>query len=283
MGDLIQAGAWLRHGVVVEESTVGRGSFVGFRVTLRHASIGVGVQIAARARVTGTAEQPVRVGDGAWIGAGAYLAPGVRIGEHAIVGAGAEVREDVPARTLAYGRPAFARASVTTAFDQGDGVEAVLELVRRRPKRDTSRLSPDRPADPDAFYDCAATLGEDVTVGRAAVMIGRPDGPSPDGGISIGSRTVLGDWLVAEGGGGLSIGPDVLVGDGVTITTSTHDHHAAGRPWTAAPVHIEAGAEIGAGATIVGPVRIGAAARVTPGAVVTRSLSPGEISKGVFG
>jgi acetyltransferase-like isoleucine patch superfamily enzyme len=283
MGDLIEGGSWLRHGAVVEDSTVGRGSFVGFRVTVRHATVGEGAQIATRARVMGTAERPVHVGDGVWIGAGAYVAPGVRLGEHSIVGAGAEVYEDVPARTISYGRPAFSRASVTTGFDQGDGIEAVLELVRKRPKRDTTRLFPDRSADADAFFDCAATLGDHVSVGRAAVMIGRPDGPSPDGGIVVGARTVLGDWLVAEGGGGLSIGADVVVGDGVTITTSTHDHRIPGRPWTAAPVHIAEGAEIGSGSTIVGPVRIGAGAQVTPGAVVTRSLAPGEISKGVFG
>jgi 2,3,4,5-tetrahydropyridine-2-carboxylate N-succinyltransferase len=283
MGDLIQGGSWLRHGVVVEDATVGSGSFVGFRVVLRHATVGEGVQVAVRARIVGTPEQPVHVGNGAWVGAGAYIAPGVRLGEHSIVGAGAEVYEDVPAGTLSYGRPAFGRASVTTTFDQGDGIEAVLELVRKRPKRDTTRLFPDGPADVNAFFDCAATLGEDVTVGRGAVMIGRPDGPSPDGGIVVGARAVLGDWLVAEGGGGLSIGADVVLGDGVTITTSTHDHRVPGRPWTAAPVHIEAGAEIGSGSTIVGPVRIGAGARVTPGAVVTRSLAPGEISKGVFG
>jgi 2,3,4,5-tetrahydropyridine-2-carboxylate N-succinyltransferase len=283
VGDIVQNGTWLRHGVVVEQSTVGRRSFAGFRVLMRHATVGEGAQIAARALLDGTAARPLRVGDGAWIGAGAYIAPGVRLGEHSIVGAGAEVYDNVPAHTLSYGRPAHARATVTTRFDQGNGIEAVLELVRKRPKRDTTRLLPDGLSDPDAFFDCAATIGQDVTVGAAAVMIGRPDGPSPDGGIVVGTRAVLGDRLVAEGGGGLFIGADVVVGDDVTITTSTHDYRTPGRPWTAAPVHIAANAQIGSGATIVGPVRIGAGARVSPGAVVTRSVLPGESSKGVFG
>lgn len=283
MGDLIQGGSWLRHGVVVEDSTVGRASFVGFRVVLWHATVGVGVQIAARAQIVGTPERPVHVGDGAWIGVGAYIAPGVRLGEHSIVGAGSEVYDDVPAYTVSYGRPAFGRASVTTRFNQGEGIESVLELVSKRPKRDTARLFADGPADADAFFDCGATIGPNVTIGRAAIMIGRPDGPSPDGGITIGARATLGDWLIAEGGGGLSIGEDVVLGDGVTITTSSHDYRSPGRPWTAAPVHIAAGAAIGSGSTIVGPVRIGAGAHVTPGSVVTRSLAPDEISKGVFG
>jgi acetyltransferase-like isoleucine patch superfamily enzyme len=282
MADRIEDGSWFRHGAMVADSVVGTASFVGFRVTIRHATVGVGVQLAARAQVLGSAARPVRIGDGAWIGVGARIAPGVEIGDHAVVGAGSEVYEDVPAHTISYGRPAVARMTVSTRFDQGDGIEAVLALVRKRGERDTTRLLPQGQADPDAFFDCAATLGPDVAIGRGAVMIGRPDGPSPDGGITIGARSVLGDRLVAEGGGGLSIAEYVTIGDHVTITTSTHDHRSPGRPWTAAPVHNAAGALIGAGATIVGPVRIGARASIAPGAVVTRSVAAGETSKGVF-
>ncbi|MER5887515.1 DapH/DapD/GlmU-related protein [Streptomyces sp. NPDC001941] len=283
MGDLFQGSSWLRHGTIVDRSTVGSRTFTGFHVVLRYADVGSGAQIAARAQLLGTAARRVTVGDGAWIGAGARIHPGVRIGEHAIVGAGSDVHEDVPAHTISYGRPATARATVTTRFDQGDGIEGVLALVRKRQERDTTRLAPDRPADPEAFFDCAADLGQDVSVGRAAVVIGRPDGPSPQGGVSVGDRTRLGDHLVAEGGGGLTIGPDVTLAEWVTVTTSTHDHRTAGRPWTAAPVHIAAGASIGAGATLVGPLRIGAGATIAPGAVVTRDVAPGEHSKGVFG
>lgn len=282
MVDRIEGGSWFRHGALVADSVVGTGSFVGFRVTVRHATIGGGAQIAARARILGSPARPVRIGIGVWIGANARIAPGVEIGDHAVVGAGAEVEDDVPARTLTYGRPAAVRLPVDTRFDQGDGIEAVLALVRKRGERDTTRLSPGAPADPDAFFDCAAVLGPDVVIGRGAVLIGRPDGPSPDGGIAVGARTSLGDRLVAEGGGGLTIGERVTVGDDVTITTSTHDHRSPGRPWTAAPVHIAAGAVIGDGATIVGPVRIGARANILPGAVVTRSVAAEETSKGVF-
>jgi maltose O-acetyltransferase len=49
---------------------------------------------------------PITIGDGAWIGAGAIILPGVTIGEHSIVGAGSLVRKDVPARTIAAGNPA---------------------------------------------------------------------------------------------------------------------------------------------------------------------------------
>lgn len=49
---------------------------------------------------------PVRVGEGAWIAAGAIVLPGVTIGEGAVVAAGSVVRRDVPPETIAAGVPA---------------------------------------------------------------------------------------------------------------------------------------------------------------------------------
>jgi acetyltransferase-like isoleucine patch superfamily enzyme len=48
----------------------------------------------------------IRVGTGAWIGAGATVLDGVTIGDRAIVGAGAVVRRDVDAGRTAVGVPA---------------------------------------------------------------------------------------------------------------------------------------------------------------------------------
>jgi acetyltransferase-like isoleucine patch superfamily enzyme len=50
----------------------------------------------------------VRIGRGAFVGAGAVCAPEVSIGPDAIVGAGAVVVEDVAAETVAVGNPARA-------------------------------------------------------------------------------------------------------------------------------------------------------------------------------
>jgi acetyltransferase-like isoleucine patch superfamily enzyme len=55
---------------------------------------------------TDLAITPVRVGDGADVGTGAILLPGVTIGEDAIIGAGAVVNSDIPARAKAAGVPA---------------------------------------------------------------------------------------------------------------------------------------------------------------------------------
>lgn len=52
-----------------------------------------------------TFARPITIGDGAWIGAGAIVLPGVTIGAGAVVGAGSLVTQDVPPHTLAFGQP----------------------------------------------------------------------------------------------------------------------------------------------------------------------------------
>lgn len=48
---------------------------------------------------------PVTVGDGAWLGGGAILCPGVSIGENAVIGAGSVVTRSIPADVVAAGNP----------------------------------------------------------------------------------------------------------------------------------------------------------------------------------
>ena len=50
--------------------------------------------------------EPVRICEGAFIGAGCYILKGVTIGEHAIVGAGSVVAKDIPAGEIWAGNPA---------------------------------------------------------------------------------------------------------------------------------------------------------------------------------
>ena len=50
--------------------------------------------------------KPVVIEDGAWLGGGAILLPGVRVGRNAVVGAGAVVTRDVPANAVVAGNPA---------------------------------------------------------------------------------------------------------------------------------------------------------------------------------
>ena len=51
-------------------------------------------------------ESPVRIGDDAWIGAGAMVLRGVTVGEGGVVAAGAVVTKDVPAFSIVAGNPA---------------------------------------------------------------------------------------------------------------------------------------------------------------------------------
>jgi maltose O-acetyltransferase len=47
----------------------------------------------------------IEIGDGAWIGGGAILCPGVKIGRRAVVGAGSVVTRDIPDDVFAAGNP----------------------------------------------------------------------------------------------------------------------------------------------------------------------------------
>jgi maltose O-acetyltransferase len=48
---------------------------------------------------------PVVIADGAWLGGGTIICPGVTIGENTVVGAGSVVTRDLPAGVLAVGNP----------------------------------------------------------------------------------------------------------------------------------------------------------------------------------
>ncbi len=50
--------------------------------------------------------RPILIKEGAWIGAGATVLPGVCVGKHAIVGAMSVVTKDVPDYAVAVGSPA---------------------------------------------------------------------------------------------------------------------------------------------------------------------------------
>lgn len=54
----------------------------------------------------GIVTKPVRICEGAFIGLGAMIMPGVTVGKHAVVGAGAIVTKDVPDYATVVGAPA---------------------------------------------------------------------------------------------------------------------------------------------------------------------------------
>jgi acetyltransferase-like isoleucine patch superfamily enzyme len=64
---------------------------------------------------TRAAMKPVRICEGAWIGARSIILKGVTIGAGAVVGAGSVVTSDVPPRTIAAGNPARVVCSIGAA------------------------------------------------------------------------------------------------------------------------------------------------------------------------
>ncbi|MCB1886653.1 MAG: acyltransferase [Rhodocyclaceae bacterium] len=101
-----------RVGVNVEAYLSGEGGLeigddvlIGARAMLLSAGHGIdgGALEISRNPIVGA---PIRVGRGAWIGAGSIVLPGVSIGDGAVIGAGSVVTLDVAELCIAVGNPA---------------------------------------------------------------------------------------------------------------------------------------------------------------------------------
>lgn len=82
--------------------------------------------------------------------------------------------------------------------------------------------------------------------------------------------------------GGLDIGDDVMIGPNVSIITSGHPVEPSERRAlvVAKPIAIERNVWIGAGAIIIGGVRVGENSVVAAGSVVTRDVPPNTLVGG---
>jgi maltose O-acetyltransferase len=60
--------------------------------------------------------RPITIADGAWLGGGVIVLPGVTIGTNTVVGAGAVVTRDLPPGVVAVGNP----ARVVRRLDPGE-------------------------------------------------------------------------------------------------------------------------------------------------------------------
>jgi acetyltransferase-like isoleucine patch superfamily enzyme len=105
------------------------------------------------------------------------------------------------------------------------------------------------------------TLGSDVSIGKSAMLLTH---------------------------GGVTIGDEVMIAHGAQIISAGHRIPEAGSTMRfsgleVAPITIEDGAWIGAGAIVLPGVRVGTGAVVAAGAVVTRDVEPGTIVAGVPG
>lgn len=99
-------------------------------------------------------------------------------------------------------------------------------------------------------------------------------------GIEIHPAARLGRRVFIDHGMGVVIGETAEVGDDCTLY---HGVTLGGTSWAGGKRHptLEAGVVVGAGAKILGPIRIGAGARVGSNAVVVRDVPPGATVVGI--
>jgi serine acetyltransferase len=74
-------------------------------------------------------DDPVVIGDGSWLGAGAIVLPGTRLGRNTVVGAASVVRGEFPDNAVLAGAP----AKVVRRYTPGEGWQPALRDVHIEP------------------------------------------------------------------------------------------------------------------------------------------------------
>jgi acetyltransferase-like isoleucine patch superfamily enzyme len=108
----------------------------------------------------------------------------------------------------------------------------------------------------------------------------------PHAGITIGRESLIGEFNVLRGQGGITIGDRVYTSPLVQMVAVDHVFADPNRPFveqgiTARGIVVEDDVWIGAGAVLTDGVRVGRGAVVAAGAVVTRDVDPHTIVAGV--
>ena len=106
------------------------------------------------------------------------------------------------------------------------------------------------------------------------------------GGLTVGDECFLGDECLLDLAEEIVLGPQVTLAERVLILTHTNvgykDHPLQRHfPASAAPVRIEGGSFVGANATLLPGITIGAGSFVAAGAVVTANVPPRTLVAGV--
>jgi serine O-acetyltransferase len=98
--------------------------------------------------------------------------------------------------------------------------------------------------------------------------------------VDIHPGAVIGREFFIDHGAGVVIGETAEVGDGVTLY---HGVTLGGVSWSPGKRHptLEDGVVVGAGAKILGPIKVGAGARIGANSVVVEEVPPGVTAVGV--
>ena len=129
-------------------------------------------------------------------------------------------------------------------------------------------------------------IGENTIVMHGAVLHVYNFRNLPHAGIKIGRDSLVGEYSVIRGQGGVQIGDRVYTSPFTQIIAVNHVFDDPNRPFieqgiTAEGIIIEDDVWLGAGAVITDGVRIGKGAVVAAGAVVTKDVPPHIIVAGV--
>ncbi len=129
-------------------------------------------------------------------------------------------------------------------------------------------------------------LGDRTIVMHGAVLHVYNFRGMPQSGIKIGRDSLVGEYSVIRGQGGVEIGDRVYTSPFTQIIAVNHVFEDPGRPFveqgiTAEGIVIEDDVWLGAGAVITDGVRVGKGAVVAAGAVVTKDVPPHTVVGGV--
>lgn len=92
------------HAALSNETIIGKNVFIGPNVTILNDKYMNG-------NIT-----PAKIGNGAKIGGGSVILPGISVGENALIGAGSVVTKDVKPGKVVYGNPAKERRLGVAGF-----------------------------------------------------------------------------------------------------------------------------------------------------------------------
>jgi acetyltransferase-like isoleucine patch superfamily enzyme len=123
-------------------------------------------------------------------------------------------------------------------------------------------------------------LQDDVWLSRGSYIV------AGDSEVVIGPSTYVGHRSLMYGHAGIRIGRDVLLANDVQLICGNHtfsrrDVPIRAQPPAGAPIVVEDDVWLGASAIVLGGVTVGRGCVVGAGAVVTRSLPPYSIARGV--
>ncbi len=129
-------------------------------------------------------------------------------------------------------------------------------------------------------------IGENTIVMHGAVLHVYNFRGMPQSGIRIGRDSLIGEYCVIRGQGGVTIGDRVYTSPFTQLLAVNHVFDDPNRPFieqgiTAEGIVIEDDCWLGAGAVITDGVRVGRGSIVAAGAVVTKDVAPNSIVAGV--